>query len=109
MSTQQYDSTRMASIYNEVRPIPTKDLVKSIINQLAKSVNPKPNGKWSTAIDVGCGSGQATFLLADHFDQVIGYDISEPQLEIANQLNRFTNVSFKVNFQFFPFLFKSQN
>ncbi|XP_053212124.1 putative methyltransferase DDB_G0268948 [Panonychus citri] len=97
MTHRQYDSTGVASIYIEVRPSPPKDLIKSIINQLSQSVNPNPNGKWSRAVDVGCGSGQATFLLADYFDQVIGYDISEPQLQIANQRNQFNNVTFKIS------------
>ena len=97
MTSLQYDSLRLASIYHEVRLIPSEQLVKTIINQLTKSVNQNLNGKWSRAVDVGCGSGQATFLLSDYFDQVIGYDISEHQIQLANQLNRFDNVTFKVN------------
>lgn len=37
------------------------------------------------AIDVGCGSGQLSVLLADHFDQVIATDISADQLAYAQQ------------------------
>jgi SAM-dependent methyltransferase len=35
------------------------------------------------AVDVGCGSGQLSVLLADHFDQVLGLDPSESQLSGA--------------------------
>lgn len=35
------------------------------------------------ALDVGCGSGQLTRLLADSFDEVIGIDASESQLTSA--------------------------
>lgn len=35
------------------------------------------------AVDVGCGSGQLSVLLADHFDKVIGLDPSESQLSGA--------------------------
>ena len=36
-----------------------------------------------TCIDVGCGTGQATLVLANHFDSVIGVDPSATQLENA--------------------------
>ncbi len=35
------------------------------------------------AVDVGCGSGQLTALLADHFDAVVGLDPSGEQLASA--------------------------
>ncbi len=35
------------------------------------------------AVDVGCGSGQLSVLLAGHFDEVIGLDPSESQLSGA--------------------------
>lgn len=37
------------------------------------------------AIDVGCGSGQLSVLLAVHFDQVLATDISADQLAYAQQ------------------------
>lgn len=37
------------------------------------------------ALDVGCGSGQLSALLADHFDQVIATDVSADQLDHAQQ------------------------
>ncbi|XP_015781378.1 uncharacterized protein LOC107359408 [Tetranychus urticae] len=89
-------STLISSIYAETRPTPPEKLVKSIINQLSKSCLPT-NNKWNRAVDVGCGSGQATFLLADYFDQVFGFDISETQIDEAKRRNKFNNVTFKVN------------
>lgn len=38
------------------------------------------------AVDVGCGTGQLTRLLATHFDKVLGTDISQSQLANAPQL-----------------------
>lgn len=35
------------------------------------------------ALDVGCGSGQLTHLLADHFENVLGIDSSSSQLDQA--------------------------
>jgi len=37
------------------------------------------------AVDVGCGTGQLTALLADHFQQVIGVDPSRDQIAHAPQ------------------------
>lgn len=45
------------------------------------------------ALDVGCGSGQLTAQLADHFEQVVGTDISKDQ--IAHAAER-PNVSYRV-------------
>jgi SAM-dependent methyltransferase len=42
-------------------------------------------GSLGTCIDVGCGTGQATIALANHFDSVIGIDPSATQLEHAPQ------------------------
>ena len=39
----------------------------------------------SMAIDVGCGTGQATLALAQHFDRVVGIDISENQISEAGK------------------------
>jgi len=42
-----------------------------------------PNSTKGKALDLGCGSGQATKELAKHFDQVTGIDPSEEQLQEA--------------------------
>ena len=43
------------------------------------TIAPKHDLAW----DAGCGSGQATFALTDHFARVVGTDISPQQLEQA--------------------------
>ena len=47
------------------------------------------------AVDVGCGSGQSTEPLADHFKEVIGVDISQEQINKATQASRNNNVSYR--------------
>jgi SAM-dependent methyltransferase len=37
------------------------------------------------ALDAGCGSGRHSLALADHFDQVVGVDLSQPLIDIARQ------------------------
>ena len=40
------------------------------------------------ALDFGCGVGRLTQSLGDHFQEVVGLDISEPMVELARQHNR---------------------
>jgi SAM-dependent methyltransferase len=40
------------------------------------------------AMDFGCGIGRVTQPLADHFDRVVGVDISPAMLELAQRHNR---------------------
>ncbi len=44
---------------------------------------PAPN---KLALDVGCGTGQSTRPLAKYFDQVLGLDVSESQLDVAKSV-----------------------
>lgn len=46
------------------------------------------------AVDVGCGSGQGTVLLAPYFSKVVGTDISPAQLENARAIQQCPNVSY---------------
>ena len=45
-------------------------------------------GGRAQALDFGCGVGRITQALADHFDKVVGIDISEAMIAQANTLNR---------------------
>jgi SAM-dependent methyltransferase len=37
------------------------------------------------ALDFGCGVGRLTFALAEHFDRVVGVDVSQPMLDRARE------------------------
>ena len=41
------------------------------------------NCNYKLAVDVGCGSGQATLPLAEYFSHVIGCDVSKDHVELA--------------------------
>ena len=41
-----------------------------------------------SALDFGCGVGRLTQALADHFDSVVGVDISASMLALAERVNR---------------------
>lgn len=46
-------------------------------------------------MDLGCGTGQNTRLLAPHFQKVVGIDVSESQVEEARALPGFANVTYR--------------
>ncbi len=46
--------------------------------------HPAPNSV-TLAVDVGCGTGSSTRPLAEHFQHVVGVDVSETQLEEARK------------------------
>jgi 2-polyprenyl-3-methyl-5-hydroxy-6-metoxy-1,4-benzoquinol methylase len=47
------------------------------------------------AIDVGCGGGQSTEVLASFFQNVQGFDPSEAQVTEATQKNKCHNVTYR--------------
>lgn len=49
------------------------------------------------ALDFGCGVGRLTEALADHFQQVVGVDISAPMIEAARRYSRNSGVEYVVN------------
>lgn len=53
------------------------------------------DGKFSLAVDVGCGSGQSADGLASNFNRVLGVDISESQIEQAVATNTCSNVEYR--------------
>lgn len=52
-------------------------------------------GPFELAVDVGCGSGQGTVLLAKHFASVVGTDISPAQVEVALQHAQEPNITYR--------------
>lgn len=74
--------------YAKFRPTYPASLYDFLLGQL--SCDP------TTAVDVGCGTGQATFELAKRFEQVIGIDPSAEQLAQIDA-SASPNVTFQVN------------
>lgn len=56
------------------------------------------NSQKVNAIDIGCGDGRFTFQIAERYNQVFAFDISEnliTQAKISSQSQKVSNVSFK--------------
>ncbi|WP_211719187.1 class I SAM-dependent methyltransferase [Nocardiopsis sp. MG754419] len=47
-----------------------------------------PTARRDRVLDFGCGAGRLSNALADHFDRVVGVDISAPMLAEARRLDR---------------------
>jgi ubiquinone/menaquinone biosynthesis C-methylase UbiE len=49
------------------------------------------------ALDIGCGTGEFSRLLAQHFERVVAIDLSPNMIEVAKQRSRqFSNIDFQV-------------
>ncbi|XP_057268320.1 putative methyltransferase DDB_G0268948 [Pezoporus wallicus] len=92
MATQMFETRGHAAIYQKYRFAPGKELQRTILSYLReKRINPA-----ELVVDVGCGSGQGTRFLAEHFKKVVGMDISEAQIQEAREGPSMPNVSYLV-------------
>lgn len=95
------DLTReIAPLYDETYGsghFATKLYIKLEDRELNREIaNLKSFGSAGTATDFGCATGRKTFQLAEHFNRVVGYDISPAMIERAREKNNLANVEFRV-------------
>ncbi|XP_062434665.1 putative methyltransferase DDB_G0268948 [Rhea pennata] len=92
MATQLFEGKGHAAVYQKYRFAPGEDLQQTILSYLKeKGTNPI-----ELVVDVGCGSGQGTRFLAEHFKKVVGADISEAQIQEARDASSLPNLSYLV-------------
>lgn len=60
------------------------------LNKLIKKL--KQEGKNQIAIDIGCGTGRHSFVMARHFETVFAYDFSPNMIDEANKMRRDQNI-----------------
>ncbi|XP_078507148.1 putative methyltransferase DDB_G0268948 [Lissotriton helveticus] len=92
MAFRFFETKERASIYQK-HMIPAPKKVHDVILSYLEEKKGRP---FELAVDVGCGSGQATNVLAAHFQKVLGIDISEAQIEEAKRVGSPSNVSYLV-------------
>nr|XP_057907864.1 putative methyltransferase DDB_G0268948 [Doryrhamphus excisus] len=68
---------------------------EEVINRMMDFMKPKVQQKFNLAVDVGCGHGKGTMLLAPYFDQVVGIDVSSAQLKMAEDNSLCPNVTYR--------------
>ena len=51
-----------------------------------------------TCVEIGCGSGRLTSALIDHFDRVVGIDVSPDQVDVAKRVlgDKVSRVAFSI-------------
>ncbi|KAK7893666.1 hypothetical protein WMY93_022818 [Mugilogobius chulae] len=91
MAVRLFEEKHHASAYLKYRVTP-HEMVRLIV-RYAKQRMADP---LELAVDVGCGSGQGTVLLAPHFTHVLGTDISPAQLENARANRQLPNVTYSL-------------
>ncbi|KAM9327719.1 putative methyltransferase [Pholidichthys leucotaenia] len=90
MAVRLFEGQDIAAAYLQYRVAP-KELINTIMSFMEKRT-PK---LYNFAVDVGCGSGQGTVLLAPYFTEVVGTDISAAQLQNVPANNNSPNVSYR--------------
>ncbi|KAM3585355.1 uncharacterized protein V6R79_015108 [Siganus canaliculatus] len=90
MAVRLFEGKDHAAAYLQYRVAP-QELITLIMDYVQK----RKSQQLSLAVDVGCGSGQGTTLLAPYFTKVVGTDISPAQLETALANSRPPNVSYR--------------
>ncbi|CAG2160960.1 unnamed protein product [Oppiella nova] len=89
-----FKDTLQSSYYAKFRPHPPKEIINAIKSYLSERIGAS---EWLCAVDVGCGNGQCTRPLAEHFQRVYGFDTSAAQIEAAVRLNTRDNISYDVS------------
>ncbi|XP_078507146.1 putative methyltransferase DDB_G0268948 [Lissotriton helveticus] len=90
MAIRFFENKQHASIYQKYM-LQTPKEVHSIILSYLENKKGRP---FRLAVDVGCGTGESTRVLAVHFQKVIGVDISESQIQVAKCVSSPPNVSY---------------
>ncbi|ESO04634.1 hypothetical protein HELRODRAFT_172299 [Helobdella robusta] len=83
-----------AELYRKYRPRYPKEIFEIIDRKLTESTAKLPDGlkekykrnregRWKRALDVGCGTGQATLMLLDSVQEIVGLDSSDSQIHQA--------------------------
>lgn len=81
----------LAELYERYAQV-TDDLYRPWLSAAIPDRSADPT---SRAVDLGCGSGRFTGLLADRYSQVLAVDIAEREIALARRRRRRPNVSYQ--------------
>lgn len=89
-----WKSSSVSSAYAAFRPTYTAELFREI-GQVCRATMSPSSSSSSLCVELGCGTGQATVSLAQHFSRILASDPSATQIEEAKKLcSDNTNISF---------------
>ena len=90
MASSWFCSRVLAEQYAKLRP----DYPSKLHEQIWEYCGIHPGCRQSLAVDLVCGTGISTRPLAEHFDRVIGIDLSQAQID--NAKTDLPNIQFRV-------------
>ncbi|KAM9835941.1 putative methyltransferase [Aulostomus maculatus] len=90
MAVRVYEAKDHAAAYLQYRVTP-----REMIEKITSFMQRQTPQQFQLAVDIGCGSGQGTILLAPHFTKVVGIDVSAAQLEMAQANDNPPNVLYR--------------
>ena len=90
MASTRFCSRALAEQYAKLRP----DYSTKLYKQVWEYCGIQPGCKNPLAVDLACGTGISTVPLAEHFDRVIGIDLSQAQIDNAKK--DLPNIQFRV-------------
>uniref|UniRef100_A0A674NUE2 Methyltransferase type 11 domain-containing protein n=1 Tax=Takifugu rubripes TaxID=31033 RepID=A0A674NUE2_TAKRU len=96
MTCQVFVGEDISSNYQKYRfraPDEVRDTVLQFLDE--KYINISRRQSHVLAVDLGCGTGQTTRLLAPHFQEVVGIDVSETQLEQARAVLSCPDITYR--------------
>ena len=86
---RMFEGSQHARLYAQFRPDPPAPLLERVLEFVRRSA------PLQRAVDVGCGTGQNSRLLAAHFDSVLATDISPSQVAEAAAAGSCDNISYQ--------------
>ena len=95
LSDTVFSTKDHAKLYSRFRNSMPQSVLDYILEHLKQGIDQE---QWNIAVDVGCGGGQSTHPLAEHFKQVYGFDVSEAQIKEAIDCDYPTNIHYEVTF-----------
>ncbi|XP_066289823.1 putative methyltransferase DDB_G0268948 [Branchiostoma lanceolatum] len=94
MSNRMFEAADHAKLYHKFRPKWSPEIVNKAVSFVIEK-----NSKSTSlhhAVDLGCGTGQTTEILAPLFQRVTGIDISATQIAQAAANSKYSNVQYTV-------------
>lgn len=89
-----YEGDKLATDYDEMQNNFPDEVRREILKCLDKNATQGAGRRFM--LDVGCGGGKSAKLFVDDFEQILGIDISQSQIDMAKQRVTESNVTFKV-------------
>ncbi|XP_045105604.1 putative methyltransferase DDB_G0268948 isoform X1 [Portunus trituberculatus] len=100
LGNMAFANSHIVNTYAKFRPAPPASLIKAVVERVTEGqqkAGVSGGGAALVCVDMGCGSGQNTTLLAPYFTTVVGVDVSQPQLDVATRMHsNVGNVSFRI-------------